>query len=147
MVTGNPDLTPRINLNPNNIIGQSTMEITVQVNEIKNVSTNGSPIVLYVDKLSFFSNFTFNSAQTTNAAGQPVQNSEFTIDATSNPDFYIITTNAVFKNSLRRVTFSVTVTPGQTKGQTNVNVLLQNGSGGEDVFTNNSSFTTLTFSF
>ena len=142
-----PDLTPRINLNPNNIIGQSNMEITVQVNEINNVPTNGSTITLYVDKQNLFSNFTFNSAQTTNAAGQPVQNSLFTIDAVSNPDFYVITTNAVFANSLRRVTFSVTVKPGQTKGSTPVNVILKDGSGGETNFTNNSNFTILTFSF
>lgn len=142
-----PDLTPRINLNPNNIIGQSNMEITVQVNEINNIPTNGSTITLYVDKQNLFSNFTFNSAQTTNAAGQPVQNSLFTIDAVSNPDFYVITTNAVFANSLRRVTFSVTVKPGQTKGSTPVNVYLKDGSGGETNFTNNSNFTILTFSF
>ena len=142
-----PDLTPRINLNPNNIIGTSSMEITVQVNEINNVPTNGSLITMYVDKQNLFSNFTFNSAQTTNAAGQPVQNSLFTIDAVSNPDFYVITTNAVFVNSLRRVTFSVTVKPAQTKGSTPINVLLKNGSGGETNFTNNSNFTILTFSF
>lgn len=142
-----PDLTPRINLNPNNIIGTSTMEITVQVNEINNAPTNGSLITLYVDKQTMFSNFSFNSAQTTNAAGQPIQNSQFSIDATSNPDFYVITTNAVFMNSLRRVTFSVTVSPGQTKGSTPINVFLKNGSGGETNFTNNSNFTILTFSF
>ncbi len=142
-----PDLTPRINLNPNNIIGVSSLEITVQVNELRNVSTNGSTITLFVDKQNFFSNFTFNSAQTTNLAGQPIQNNLFSIDAVSNPDFYVITTNAAFANSLRRVTFSVTVNPGQTKGTTPLNVFLQNGSGGEINFTNNSSFTILTFSF
>jgi len=146
-VTSVPDLTPRINLNPNNIIGQSSMEITVQVNELNNIPTNGSTITLYVDKQNLFSNFTFNSAQITNAAGQPVQNSLFSIDALSNPDFYVITTSAIFANSLRRVTFSVTVKPGQTKGSTPVNVFLKNGSGGETNFTNNSNFTVLTFSF
>ena len=142
-----PDLTPRINLNPNNIIGQSSMEITVQVNELNNIPTNGSVITMFVDKQNLFSNFSFNSAQTTNAAGQPVQNSLFTIDAVSNPDFYVITTSAVFANSLRRVTFSVTVKPGQTKGSTPLNVFLKDGSGGETNFTNNSNFTVLTFSF
>jgi len=134
-------------LNPNNIIGSSTMEITVQVNEINNVSTTGSTITLYVDKQAQFSNFTFNSARTTNSAGQAVQNSQFTIDATSNPDFYILTTTAQYKNSLRRVVFSVTVNPGQTKGVSNVNVYLNNGSGGETNFSNNSDLATLTFSF
>lgn len=142
-----PDLTPRINLNPNNIIGPSTIEVTVQVNELNNVPTNGSLITLYVDKLSMFSNFNFNNTRTTNAAGQAVQNSQFSIDATSNPDFYVITTNAVFQNSLRRVVFTVTANPGQTKGNTPVNVYLKNGSGGEINFNNNSSFTILTFSF
>ncbi len=104
-----PDLTPRITANPNNIIGQSVTEITIQINELKNAPTNGSTITLYVDKLSFFSNFSFNPAQATNSAYQLVQNSQFSIDATSNPDFYIITTNAVFQNSLRRVAFKVTV--------------------------------------
>ena len=147
LVQPTPDLTPRINLNPNNLIGRSSLEITVQINELNNVTTNGSPITLYVDKQSLFSSFTFSSTQTTNIAGQPVQNSLFSIDAVSNPDFYVITTNAVFANSLRRVTFSVIVNPGQTKGTTPLNVYLQNSSGGETNFTNNSNFTVLTFSF
>ena len=147
VVVGHPDLTPRITLNPNNIIGSSSMEVTVQVNELANVSTDGSVITLYVDKLSMFSNFTFNSARTTNSAGQPVQNNQFTLDAVSNPDFYVLTSTAQFKNSLRRVVFTVTVNPGQTKGSTNVNVYLNNGSGGETNFNNNSDQTTLTFSF
>ena len=142
-----PDLTPRITSNPNNIIGPSTAEITIQINEIKNVSTDGSTITLYVDKLSFFSNFTYNSARTSNSAGQSVQNSQFTIDATSDPDFYIIKSNVMFQNSARRLVFSVTVNPGQTKGSTPINVFLQNGSGGETVYTNNNDFTIITFSF
>lgn len=142
-----PDLTPRINLNPNNVIGTSPIEITVQVNELNNVSTNGSTITLYVDKLTSFSNFTFNNAMTTNQAGQPVQNSQFMIDAVSDPNYYVITTNAVFQNGSVRVAFSVKETPGQTKGTTPVNVYLKNGSGGETNFTNNTSYTTLTFSF
>lgn len=142
-----PDLTPRINLNPNIVIGQSTMEVTVQVNEINTGTTNGSLITLYVDKQTMFSNFSFNSAQTNNAAGQPVHNNLFTIDAATNPDFYVITSNAVFMNSLRRVTFSVTVNPGKTTGSTPINVYLKNGSGGETNSTNNSSFTILDFSF
>jgi hypothetical protein len=142
-----PDLTPRINLNPNNIIGTSSLEITVQVNELSNIVTDGSVITLYVDKQNLFSNFSFNSAQTVNKAGQSVQNSLFTVDAVSNSDFYIITTNAVFANSLRRLTFSVTVNPGQTKGVTPLNIYLLDGSGGETNFTNNSNSTVLTFSF
>ena len=142
-----PDLTPRINLNPNNVLGTSKVEITVQVNEIANAPTNGSMITLFVDKLSGFSNFSFNSAQITNQAGQPVQNNMFTVDAASNPNFYIIRTSAVFLNGGLRVAFTVTETPGQTKGSTPVNVYLENGSGGETNFTNNTSFTTLTFSF
>ncbi len=142
-----PDLTPRINLNPNNVIGQSNVEVTVQVNELNNAPTNGSTITLYVDKLSSFSNFTFSAAQTTNQAGQPVQNSQFTIDATSNPNFYILTTHAIVQNGNIRVAFTVTETPGQTRGNTPVSVYLVNGSGGETNFTNNTSNTTLTFSF
>ena len=146
-IAATPDLTPRITSNPNNIIGQSVAEITIQINELRNAATNGGVITLYVDKLSFFSNFQFNPAQTTNAAGQSVQNSQFTIDANSDNDFFILTTNAVFQNSLRRVAFSVTVNPGQTKGSTPINVFLLNGSGGETVFTNNNDFTVITFSF
>ena len=142
-----PDLTPRIYLNPNNIIGLSTTEITVQVGELNNVPTNGSLITLYVDKQNLLSNFSFNSAQTLSIAGTPVQNSLFSIDAVSNPDFYVITTNAVFTNSLLRVTFSVTANPGQTIGSTPLNVYLQNGSGGETNFTNNLSSAILIFSF
>ena len=146
-VSSAPDLTPRINLNPNNVIGVSKVEVTVQINELNNVPTNGSTITLYVDKLSSFSNFMFNPTQTTNQAGQPVQNSQFTIDAVSDPNYYIIRTNAVFQNSAIRVAFTVTENPGQTKGSTPVNVYLVNGSGGETNFTNNTSFTTFTFSF
>ena len=142
-----PDLTPRIIITPNNIIGSSVMEITVQVSELNNVITNGSLITLYVDKQNLFSNFTFNTISTTNLAGQPIQNSLFNIDAVSNPDFYVITTNAFIANSLLRLSFSVLVNPGSTKGITPLNVYLKNASGGETNFTNNSSFTVLTFSF
>lgn len=143
---GVPDLTPRINLNPNNIIGSNTVEVTVQVNELKNAATNGAMITMYVDKLSSFGNFAFSNTKTVNAAGQSVQNSLFTID-NSNLDFYIIRTNAVIMNSLRRVTFSITIAPGQTKGSTPVNVYLINNSGGEGERSNNSDITVLTFSF
>ena len=146
-ITLQPDLTPRITANPNNIIGPSSAEITIQINELKNASTNGSTITLYVDKLSFFSNYQFNNAQTVNQAGQSVQNSQFNVDFNSDPDFIILTTNAQFQNSLRRVAFQVTVNPAQTKGSTPINVFLANGSGGETVFTNNNDFTVITFSF
>lgn len=142
-----PDLTPRINLNPNIVIGQSTMEVTVQVNEVNTVTTNGSLITLYVDKQTMFSNFNFNSAQTTNAAGQPVHNNLFTIDAVTNPDFYVITSNAVFMNTLRRVTFTVKVNPAQTNGSTPINVYLKNGSGGETNSDDNVNYSILDFSF
>ncbi|HUS00224.1 MAG TPA: Ig-like domain-containing protein [Chitinophagaceae bacterium] len=144
---GAPDLTPRINLNPNNVIGTSRVEVTVQINELNNIPTNGSLITLYVDKLTSFTNFSFNPTQTTNQAGQPIQNSLFTVDAVSNPNYYVITTNAVFQNGALRLSFYVDEVPGQTKGSTPVNVYLVNGSGGETNFTNNTSFTTLTFSF
>lgn len=145
--TPTPDLTPRITLNPNNIIGTSTMQVTVQLNEIAKSPTNGGVITMYVDKLAQFSNFAFNAAATTNSAGQSVQNSLFTIDAVSSPDFYIITTNVVLNNAARRVMFSVTVTPGSSAGTTPVSVILANGSGGETVFTNNRDFTNLSYSF
>ncbi len=145
-VVAAPDLTPRITPNPGQFIGTSTIEYTVQVNELRNVPTNGSTITLYVDKLSMFSNFSFNPAQTTNSAGQPVQNSQFSIDATSSPDFYIITTNMVFQNSARRVVFTVTADPGQTEGNATVSVILLDGSGGETRFDNNGSTSLLFFS-
>ncbi|HSK12959.1 MAG TPA: HYR domain-containing protein, partial [Phnomibacter sp.] len=143
-----PDLTPRINLNPNNIIGRSSMEVTVQVNEIRDVNTDGSDIVMYVDKNNMWSNFQFDPARTINQAGQSVQNSLFTIDAVSNPDFYIITAkNLIIRNELRRLVFTVTVDPGQTKGEAPVNIFLLPGSGGEDRFDNNINFTYKVFSF
>ena len=110
-------------------------------------SRNGNTITLYVDKLAAFSNFSFNPAQTTNTAGQVVQNNLFSIDDVSNPDFYIITTNAVIQNSLRRVAFKIRFNPGQTKGSTPVNVVLLNGSGGETIYTNNGDIGNITFSF
>ena len=119
----------------------------VQVNELNNVPTNGSTITLYVDKLSSFSNFTFNNAQTLNQAGQPIQNSMFMVDAISNPNYYVITTNAVLQNGNLKLAFYVTEDPKQTKGSTPVNVFLNDGSGGETNFTNNTSSTTLVFSF
>lgn len=145
--TPTPDLTPRITLNPNNIIGMSIMQITIQLNEIAKSSTNGGVITMYVDKLSQFSNFVFDATGTINAAGLSIQNSLFSVDAVSNPDFYVITTNVVLNNAARRLMFTVTVNPGSTTGSTPVNVYLANGSGGETVFTNNRDFTNLTYSF
>jgi hypothetical protein len=118
------------------------------VNELRDVNTDGSDIVMYVDKFNMWSNFQFDPTRTTNQAGQSVQNSLFTIDATSNPDFYIIkASNLVFRNSLRRLVFTVKVDPQQTKGEAPVNIFLLPGSGGEDYFLNNINFTYLAFSF
>ena len=147
IVTATPDLTPRISLNPGNIIGRSTMEITIQLNEIAKVSTDGTVITMYVDKLANLSNFAFNSTATINAAGQTIQNSLFTVDGISNPDFYVITTNVLLNNAARRVMFSVTVDPLSTNATTPINVFLQNGSGGENNFLNNHDFANITYSF
>jgi hypothetical protein len=147
-ITNTPDLTPRITLNPNNIIGPNTMEITISVSELKNANTDGTDIYMYVDKLAMFSNFAYDNTKTLNAAGQAVQNSLFTVDALSDPDFYIIKASSlVFKNQTRRLVFSVKVDPSQTKGTTTVTVYLGDGSGGETIFSNNINSAQLAFSF
>jgi len=145
-ITNSPDLKTSITLSPNNIIGPTALEIIVSVSELKNVNTDGSDIVIYVDKLAMFGNFAFNSAQTISSVGA-VQNSLFTVD-NSDPDFYIIKASSlVFKNQTRRLVFTVTADPGATKGNSAVNAYLLDGSGGETIFTNNSSITKLVFSY
>ncbi|WP_300598373.1 Ig-like domain-containing protein [Niabella sp.] len=140
------DLVPRVKLNPVNIIGASDVEVTVELYEIANVASVG-PITIYVDKLSIFGDATFDQTGTKNAAGETLQNSQFTVDATSNPDAYVITTNASLKDSDLRLMFKVKANPGATAGVGTLNVLLKNGSGGDSNAANNTSSTNITYSF
>ncbi|WP_300600732.1 Ig-like domain-containing protein [Niabella sp.] len=131
-----PDLVPRIKLNPNNIVGASDIEVTVVVAEIADVMSSGK-ITLFVDKLAMFGDVSFDNAATSNSANEALSNSVFAFDATSNPDFYIITTDANLKDDLKRVMFKVKANPGAKTGVTQVNVSIKAGSGGDQNNVNN----------
>ncbi|SDE08230.1 Ig-like domain-containing protein [Niabella drilacis] len=141
-----PDLVARITMTPNNIIGKSDVEIKVGISEINNIATNGL-ITLYVDKSNLFGDFSFDNNAVKDAANQPVNNNEFSVDAVSNPDSYVITTNSSIKDDMKWVTFKVKADPKTTAGQGSLTVFVKTGSGGEKNNANNSYSTSIVFSF
>lgn len=123
-----PDLTPAIVLSPSSFTGTTQVEVTVSLSEIANIPTDGSPVRLAVTKQSLFSNPVFSSSQTTNAAGLSVQNNLFTLDATSNPNYYLFTASGLLlQNDTRSLVFTLTGTPGDNSGTSSESVVVTGG--------------------
>ena len=141
-----PDLTVRITTTPNNINKTSDIVILVRVSEVNNTAANGSDIVVYVDKNNLVGNYNFDPSSTITGV-TPVQNSLFTVDFTSDPDYIIIRASGlVLKGNSRQLYFSgtCTITSGMS-GTANINAYLISGSGGEVNDKNNTSTSTIKY--
>jgi hypothetical protein len=97
------------------------------------------------------SKYTLNFNPTaTDVSGVVVQNSLWTFDATSNSGFYILTTNSIIAASgLSKFGLTSTFNPNNQKGNTLVQAILLDNTGGESISDNadNQNQTTLIFTF
>ena len=133
-----PDLTPIIFARPILIKGPTTVNVVVNVIELNGIATTGG-ITLYITKDPMLSlTFDPNAVSLPGHTGS-VQNNQWAFDGTSNPNYYVLTTQATIDGqSALSVGLSGQFTPGVTQGQTSVNAVLVGGSGGEANVTNNS---------
>ena len=131
-----PDLTPIVYARPSSIHGTSAITIVVDLLELNNVATSGL-ITVRLSKEDIVSLSLSASATTVN--NRPVQNSVWSLDSTSDPDYYLLTTSAVVAAS-GQLSFGLTgtLTPGPTSGTVTTSAVIIGGSGGETKVSNNS---------
>ncbi len=111
------------------------IEVVCRISEVRNVQTNGSPIVVRIPR-TIFANFTYNPSLPT-AGGQPLNNNEWTFS--QNSTYWMWTYNGTtfpaFGNSY--FGFAGTFNTFTATGVYFMNVEVVNGSGGEVNFINN----------
>ncbi|SFD27611.1 sialate O-acetylesterase [Spirosoma endophyticum] len=131
-----PDLVPIVYTQSYYQNGTANFGMVVDVYEINSVATNGL-ITLYLAKDPLVK-LNFSSASTT-ISNRSVQNNAWVFDATSNPDFYVLTTNqAIEAGGKLSVGITGVYSPGQTKSTLTLGATIVGGSGGEVNITNNS---------
>lgn len=130
-----PDLTPIIYARASTVYNTSPITVVVDVLELLNVSTSG----LITVKLSKddMATLVFNTGATT-IGGRSVQNTQWTFDGTSDPDYYILKTTSVIAGT-DQLSFGLTgtLTPGATSGTMTFSTMIVGGSGGESRINNN----------
>ena len=133
--TSPADLSPIVYARPSTTRGTTAVTMVVDVIELNNAPTSGL-ITVRISKDDII-NWSLNASLTT-VDGRPVQNSAWTFDASSNPDYYLLTTNSVIAAS-GQLSFGLsgTITPGSTSGSITQSASIAGGSGGETRFTNN----------
>ncbi|UFH53708.1 hypothetical protein [Spirosoma sp. KNUC1025] len=138
-----PDLIGLITVNPESVHGSTTLTAFIDVIETKKVPTSGV-ITVYVLKISSFIDFTFDPKAT--AVGENnVQNASWSLDATTNPDYYIFTsTKTIAGGAVSTIGLTGTFTPS-TAGKTGLTMSISQGSGGEINHGNNVASTAITY--
>ena len=131
-----PDLIPISYALPSTQYGTTNSSLVVNVLEINSRTTSGQ-ITVYVSKDPLV-NLSFDQTATT-IGGRSVQNNVWTFDS-SNPSFYILTTNQVIAAG-SKLAFGLTglLTPGQTKGTLTFSQIIVGESGSEEQVNNNSN--------
>jgi hypothetical protein len=130
-----PDLKPVITVQPSTIHGTTNLTVTVDVQEVNKVPTSGL-VTVYVVKNRLIT-LTYDSAATT-INGKTVQNALWTMDGSSNPSYYVLTTTAVVPpGAVLSFGFNGVFTPGATKGQISITSIITAQSGGETNSGNN----------
>ena len=130
-----PDLTPIIYARSSTVYNTSPITVVVDILEVLNVPTSG----LVTVKVSKQDMVTLNfSAGITKLDNRSVQNSQWTFDGDSDPDYYILKTTAVIDASDQlSFGFTGTLTPGATSGTMTFSTMIVGGSGGEVRINNN----------
>ena len=131
-----PDLTPIITVLPATMYGTTSFSTRVDVFNLAEAVPSSGLVTVYVTKNNLI-NYTY-SPSLTMVGGVAVQNNSWSLDATSNPSYYIFTTNSVI-TAQNKLSFGIsgTLTPGATQGQLNNTTIIYPGSGSETNFNNN----------
>jgi len=138
----NPDITAIVTLVPNTIIGITDVNITVRIQELHNVPTNGE-IVVRIPKENRLT-FTYNPSETTIGFGS-VDNADWTYDD-SDAIFHIFRSSiAIAGSSSSTFGFTATYDPQNTSGSTTLTATIAADSGGDIDNTNNSDSEVLNF--
>ena len=130
-----PDLTPTIYARGSTVYGTSPVTVVVDLDELLNVATR-SPITVKLSKEALV-NLSF-APTASSLGGRSVQNSLWSFDGSSDPDYYILTTNTTIPASgLLSFGLSGTLTPGGTSGTLTFSAVIVGGSGRESRINNN----------
>lgn len=130
-----PDLTPIIYARSSTVYNTSPITVVVDVLEVLNKATSG----LITVKVSKEDMVTLKfDAGTTKLDNRSVQNSQWTFDGTSDPNYYIFKTTSVIAGT-DQLSFGLTgtLTPGATSGTVTFSTMIVGYSGGESRITNN----------
>ena len=126
-----PNLSPSVSVLPSNLVGTQSIGVVVSIIEFNNSPTT-DVVTVYIPKDSKYA-LSFNPTAT-NVSGIAVQNSLWTFDNTSNSGFYILTTNSIIAASgLSKFGLTSTFNPNNQKGNTLVQVILLDNTGGESI--------------
>lgn len=124
-----PNLMPVLSFSPSIVNGTTNVDLVGEISEFNGKQTSGI-ITVYVLKDLLY-NLSFNPAATF-LGGQSVDNSIWSFDATSNPNYYLLTTSAVFApNSVHLFGFTTNIAPGSLNGQSASGITILSGSGGD----------------
>lgn len=135
-VTAVPDLIPILHVQPSTQYGTTNFSVVVDVFELTPVATSGQIVVsISKDPMIVLS---FNGSAGS-VGGLTVQNGSWSFDATSNPDAYILSTNAAI-GARSKLSFGLNgiSTPGPTRGTLTVSSVITGSGVGEIMINNNS---------
>lgn len=130
-----PDLKPTIAVDPPEIHGTTNVAVMIEIKEINTVPTEGL-ITVYLVKNKLMP-LQFNSSAS-EVNGTAVQNSWWTVDSTSNANYYIFkTTQSISAGGKHTLGLTGTFTPGALSGRVNTTCSISRFSGGEENSSNN----------
>lgn len=122
-----PDLSPVITVSPTSMYGNTNFTIKIDVTEINSAPTSGTVVVL-VTKQSKYT-LTLSSAP---------QNSIWTLNSTSNENYYVLTTtSSIPAGEALTIRLNGYLTPQGTAGTLSISAVVVAGSGGETRINNN----------
>ncbi|GAB4036060.1 PQQ-dependent sugar dehydrogenase [Spirosoma jeollabukense] len=131
-----PDLTTVLNVTPSLAYSTTPVSLVLDVFEINSTPTSGT-IKVYITKDPLLT-LSFDPTATT-LGSRPVQNSNWSFDALSNPSAYVLTsTQTTGAGGKLSVGLSGTLTPGNTKGSLSISALVEGSAVGEVRVVNNS---------
>jgi hypothetical protein len=129
------DLTPVITCTPSSFVGTSNFTTVVDINEIASNDTKGL-ITVYVSKDPKVT-ITYTGSATISGL-IPVQNSEWTFDGASNPNYYIFTkSSTLFADDVSSFGFDCVINPAAQRGAITMTTIIVAGSGGDTILPNN----------
>lgn len=129
------DLTPGLAVSPSTIYGTTAIRLRVTLTELSSLFDAPAPIRFRISKDSKLS-LSFDPSATV-FSGQPVQNANWSFDASSNSSYYVLSSNTpIAADSVITLGFTGIVTPGSSNGFLNISLTVL-GITGEIALNNN----------